>query len=142
MILSWFSLVGNSRSFLWDLLEKPWTSLAAQYYAMASLFVVFISTLTFVVSTVEDAKVNQDGEEANTGLLLVIDITGEECELVGCVVQLTELPLAPPDILCVAIFSLEYTVRFLCSPVKKQFVLQPMNLSKFLHNICHKVETF
>ena len=65
-------------------MEKPWTSLAAQYYAMASLFVVFISTLTFVVSTVEDAKVNQDGEEANTGLLLVIDITGEESEVVGC----------------------------------------------------------
>ena len=70
-------MVSNSRSFLWDLLEKPWTSLAAQYYAMASLFVVFISTLTFVVSTVEDAKVNQDGEEGNDVLLVVIEITGE-----------------------------------------------------------------
>ena len=117
----WLTLTGNSRSLLWDLLEKPWTSLAAQYYAMASLFVVFISTLTFVLSTVEDAKVGQDGEEVNTGLLLVIEIT---------------------DILCVAIFSLEYTVRFLCSPVKKQFVLQPMNLSKFLLSIYYKVETF
>ena len=58
-------------------MEKPWTSLAAQYYAMASLFVVFISTLTFVVSTVEDAKVADDGEEANSGLLLIIEITGE-----------------------------------------------------------------
>ena len=69
-------MVSNSRSFLWDLLEKPWTSLAAQYYAMASLAVVFISTLTFVLSTMEDAKVNQEGEEANSGLLLVIEITG------------------------------------------------------------------
>ena len=58
-------------------MEKPWTSPAAQYYAMASLFVVFISTLTFVVSTVEDAKVAEDEEEANSGLLLVIEITGE-----------------------------------------------------------------
>ena len=128
--------MSNSRSFLWDLLEKPWTSLAAQYYAMASLFVVFISTLTFVASTVEDAKVSQDGEEPNSGLLLVIDITGEretETEMAGL-----KYPTIP-DILCVAIFSLEYTVRFLCSPVKKQFVLQPMNLSKFLLNIYHKV---
>ena len=75
-------MVSNSRSFLWDLLEKPWTSLAAQYYAMASLFVVFISTLTFVVSTVEDAKVNQDGEEANTVLMLIIEITGESEKVV------------------------------------------------------------
>ena len=37
-----------------------------------------------------------------------------------------------PDLLCVAIFTVEYIVRFLCSPVKKQFVLQPMNLSKLL----------
>ena len=81
MIISWFSLVGNSRSFLWDLLEKPWTSLAAQYYAMASLFVVFISTFTFVLSTMEDAKVGLDGEEANPGLLLVIEITGERIVL-------------------------------------------------------------
>ena len=78
-----FTLVCNSRSILWDLLEKPWTSLAAQYYAMASLFVVFISTLTFVLSTVEDAKEGQDGEEANSGLLLAIEITGET-GLVGC----------------------------------------------------------
>ena len=75
-------MVSNSRSFLWDLLEKPWTSLAAQYYAMASLFVVFISTLTFVVSTVEDAKVNQDGEKANTVLMLIIEITGESEKVV------------------------------------------------------------
>ena len=50
---------------------------------MASLFVVFISTLTFVLSTVEDAKEGQDGEEANSDLLLIIEITGET-ELVGC----------------------------------------------------------
>ena len=57
------------------------------------------------------------------------------------VVQRTEV--IAPDILCVAIFSLEYTIRFLCSPVKKQFVLQPMNLSKSLfNNIYYKVETF
>ena len=93
-------MVSNSRSFLWDLLEKPWTSLAAQYYAMASLFVVFISTLTFVVSTVEDAKVNQDGEEANTVLLVVIEITGESEKIV--LTCCSNYPPATPQTSCVS----------------------------------------
>ena len=63
--------------FLWDLMEKPWTSNAAQYYAVASLFVVGVSTLTFVLSTMEDAKSEDSGEEANPFLLTAINITGK-----------------------------------------------------------------
>ena len=95
IIITWFSGVRNSRSILWDLLEKPWTSLAAQYYAMASLFVVFISTLTFVASTVEDSKVGQDGEEPNSVLLLVIEITGERLRL-----RWLDLSIRPRHPLC------------------------------------------
>ena len=58
-------------------MEKPWTSLAAQYYAVASLFVVFVSTLTFVLSTVEDANLSEAGVESNPTMMLVIEITGK-----------------------------------------------------------------
>ena len=104
-------------------MEKPWTSNAAQYYAVASLFVVGVSTLTFVLSTMEDAKSEDSGEEANPFLLTAINITGK----MNLNYLYTDLF---PDIVCVAIFTLEYFIRFLCSPKKKEFVLQPMNLSK------------
>ena len=54
-------------------MERPWTSLAAQYYAMASLFVVFVSTLTFILSTVEDAS----DEVSSPAVLMAIEVTGK-----------------------------------------------------------------
>ena len=108
-------------------MEKPWTSTAAQYYAVSSLIVVGVSTLTFVLSTVEDATSSQTGEETHPALAVAIEMTGRR----DFRVTVDQPPLSL-DIVCVAIFTLEFTVRFLCSPVKKQFLIQPMNLSKCL----------
>ena len=63
---------------------------------MASLAVVFISTLTFVLSTMEDAKVNQEGEEANSGLLLVIEITGAGIDEMIVLLNWLEYSPRPP----------------------------------------------
>ena len=57
-------------------MEKPWTSTAAQYYAVSSLIVVGVSTLTFVLSTVEDATSSQTGEETHPALAVAIEMTG------------------------------------------------------------------
>ena len=38
---------------MWDLFEKPWTSNFAKHFACFSLFMVLISTVTFVASTAE-----------------------------------------------------------------------------------------
>ena len=46
--------VGEVRSYVWDLMEKPWTSDAAQWYAVFSMIVVVISTVTFVLSTMPE----------------------------------------------------------------------------------------
>ena len=54
-------------------MEKPWTSDAAQWYAVGSLMVVLISTATFVVSTLE----TENEEGANPTIMLVIDIIGK-----------------------------------------------------------------
>lgn len=61
------------RSYVWDLVEKPWTSSAAQYYAVLSMMVVMISTTTFVFSTLE----SEDEEESHPYVLLAIEIIGE-----------------------------------------------------------------
>ena len=84
-------------------MEKPWTSDAAQYYAVMSMMVVLVPTITFVVSTLK----NEDGEETHPVVLITIEII---------------------DIVCVIIFSLEYVIRLLCAPKKLLFFREPMNL--------------
>ena len=49
---------------IWDFLEKPWTSAAAQVYAMSSLGVILVSTVTFIVFTFEELQVDKDGNQA------------------------------------------------------------------------------
>ena len=93
------------RRYLWDLMEKPWTSDAAQCYAVMSMMVVLVSTITFVVSTLE----NEEGEETHPFVLITIEVI---------------------DIVCVIIFSLEYVIRLLCAPQKLVFFREPMNLGK------------
>ena len=56
------------RSVMWDFLEKPWTSKAAKLFAFLSLSILFISTVTFIVSTVEEYNKT---EEHSTQLMKV-----------------------------------------------------------------------
>ena len=64
--------VGEVRSYVWDLMEKPWTSDAAQWYAVLSMMVVVISTITFVFSTLE----SENEEESHPIVLLAVEIIG------------------------------------------------------------------
>ena len=64
--------MGGARSYVWDLMEKPWTSAAAQWYAVFSMMVVLISTITFVFSTLE----SEDEEESHPLVLLAVEIIG------------------------------------------------------------------
>ena len=91
-------------------LEKPWTSTGAQVYAWVSLFVILVSTVTFIMSTMEVLKVDQNGDSDFPKVIIIIEIL---------------------DLITVAIFTLEYSIRIICSPNKKQFFIQPMNLIDF-----------
>ena len=53
---------------MWDFLEKPWTSKSAKLFAFLSLSILFISTVTFIVSTVEEYN---KSEEHSTQLMRV-----------------------------------------------------------------------
>ena len=64
--------VGEVRSYVWDLMEKPWTSDAAQWYAVFSMMIVLISTITFVFSTLE----SENDEETHPIVLLAVEIIG------------------------------------------------------------------
>ena len=64
--------VGEARSYVWDLMEKPWTSDAAQWYAVFSMMIVLVSTITFVFSTLE----SENEEETHPVVLLAVEIIG------------------------------------------------------------------
>ena len=52
--------LGRLRSFCWNMTEYPETGRAAQVAALFSLAVVIISTITFILSTVEEFQVNYE----------------------------------------------------------------------------------
>lgn len=101
-----------SRSSMWDFMEKPWSSLGAQMFAVASLSVLFISTITFIVSTVEEITEVEGGQTDSSSELSYV------CYIV--------------DIFSFSFFTLEYFCRLLCSPHKWRFFKQTMNLIDLL----------
>ena len=50
--------LGQLRSFCWNMTEYPETGRAAQVAALVSLAVVIISTITFILSTVDEFQVS------------------------------------------------------------------------------------
>ena len=106
-----FLLYISYRTCLWDFLEKPWSSIPAQWYALASLAVIFISTATFIVSTFEELQVDENGEQPYPMVIYAIEVL---------------------DIITVIIFTIEYFMRLICSPVKWRFFIQGMNLVDFM----------
>lgn len=50
--------LGRLRTFCWNMTEYPETGRAAQVSALTSLTVVIISTITFILSTLDEFAVN------------------------------------------------------------------------------------
>ena len=68
---------------------------------------VLVSTVTFILSTFEELQLGEDGESRYP----LVNITIEAI-----------------DQFVIIFFSLEYLVRFVCSPRKIKFAVGPMNL--------------
>ena len=72
--------------------------------------VIFISTLTFVVSTFEELQVKENEDPSHPLVMKILDII---------------------DIVAFAIFTIEYLTRLLCCPRFLKFFIKPMNLLDF-----------
>ncbi|XP_053322208.1 potassium voltage-gated channel subfamily V member 2 [Spea bombifrons] len=97
-------LYGNMRCRIWNLMEKPFSSITAKAMAVASSFFVLISVVAMTLNTVEDMQYkNASGLPSGRPYL-------EHVETV-----------------CITFFTLEYILRLISSPDPRRFIRSVLN---------------
>ncbi|XP_021510505.1 potassium voltage-gated channel subfamily V member 2 [Meriones unguiculatus] len=101
------SFYGPQRRCLWNLMEKPFSSVAAKAMGVASNLFVLISVVALALNTVEEM---QHQAEEDTG-------GGDP----GPILEHVEM-------LCVAFFTLEFLLRLASTPNLRRFARSALNL--------------
>ncbi|XP_063313279.1 potassium voltage-gated channel subfamily V member 2 [Pelobates fuscus] len=97
-------LYGNLRRRIWNLMEKPFSSITAKAMAVASSFFVLISVVAMTLNTVEDMQYkNASGLPSGRPYLEHVET------------------------LCIAFFTLEYILRLISTPDPQRFVRSALN---------------
>ena len=100
-------MIGKIRKILWNFLEYPETSIAAQALAFLSLLMVCVSTVTFIIGT------NSEGEREKRERLA--DIERDAAWIVdddGNIAQSSNINITEViDNIAVIFFGLEYFMR-------------------------------
>ena len=92
-------------------LQKITSHRLAQFVAFFSLSMVLVSTITFVLATIEELQEDEEGQSDYPIIVAIIHLI---------------------DNFVIIFFTIEYILRLLICPVKKKFVKDTMNMVPFI----------